>query len=266
MRTHPAHSRSFIRASALGTAALAIAVAGCSSAPDDEAASVDSTSGDAPVAAGSDVLTAAEQAEGWRPLFDGDDLEQWRGYQRDTPPASWQPQDSVLAFVAGEERGDLMTREQFGDFEFRFDWKISEGGNSGVIYRVTESSERPWHTGPEMQILDDERHPDAKAGVGGNRTAGSLYDMIAPGSAAVRPAGEWNEAGIVARGGHVEHWLNGQKVVEYEVGSDEWNRLYEASKFSELEGFGVQERGHIVLQDHNDAVWFRNLRIRSLEP
>src|SRR5690606_3146759 len=166
-------------------------------------------------------------------------------------PASWQPQDSVLAFVAADDGGDLMTREQFGDFEFRYDWKISEGGNSGVIYRVTEDSQQPWHTGPEMQILDDERHPDARAGVDGNRTAGALYDMIAPTPGVVRPAGEWNEARLVARGNHVEHWLNGEKIVEYEVGSDEWNRLYEASKFNELSGFGVQESGHIVLQDHN---------------
>jgi hypothetical protein len=213
--------------------------------------------------ASANALTAAEQSEGWQLLFDGDDLEQWRGYQRDTPPASWQAQDSVLAFAAADDRGDLMTREQFGDFEFRYDWKISEGGNSGVIYRVSEDSDQPWHTGPEMQILDDERHPDAQQGVDGNRTAGALYDMIAP-SDAVRPAGEWNEARIVARGNHVEHWMNGQKVVEYEVGSEEWNRLYDASKFNELPGFGVQEQGHIVLQDHNDPVWFRNLKIRPL--
>jgi hypothetical protein len=115
-----------------------------------------------------------------------------------------------------------------------------------------------------MQILDDERHPDAKAGVNGNRTAGALYDMIAPPQGAVRPAGQWNEARIVARGNHIEHWLNGQKIVEYEVGSEEWNRLYQASKFREMDGFGVQPSGHIVLQDHGDPVWFRNLKIRPL--
>lgn len=243
-----------LRTSTLALACGAILVSACSSVPNE----------DATRAAGPNTLTAAEQSEGWRLLFDGDDVEQWRGYRRDTPPASWQAQDSVLAFVAADDRGDLMTREQFGDFEFRYDWRISEGGNSGVIYRVAETSNQPWHTGPEMQVLDDERHPDARAGVGGNRTAGSLYDMIAPTPGAVRPAGEWNEARIVARGNHVEHWINGRKVVEYDVGSDEWNRLYQASKFSELTGFGVQPRGHIVLQDHNDAVWFRNLKIRPL--
>lgn len=267
MRNHHVTTRKPRNTSAVGLALVAVLAVGCS--PEESESASETAGADTVVgaeAAGPNTLTAAEQSEGWIALFDGDDLDQWRGYQRDTPPASWQPQDSVLAFVAVEDRGDLVTREQFGDFEFRYDWKISEGGNSGVIYRATEDSDRPWHTGPEMQILDDERHPDAKAGVGGNRTAGSLYDMIAPPTGVVRPAGEWNEAAIIARGNRIEHWLNGQKVVEYEVGSDEWNRLYQASKFNEMTGFGVQPRGHIVLQDHNDPVWFRNLKIRSLEP
>ena len=250
---------------------LAVALAACAADEDTAAlpAGDDTLAVGAPSGAGTDggvnTLTAAEEAEGWQLLFDGDDLDQWRGYQRDTPPASWQPQDSVLAFAAAEDRGDLMTREQFSDFEFHYDWRISEGGNSGVIYRVTEDSDQPWHTGPEMQVLDDERHPDARAGVDGNRTAGSLYDMIAPTPGVVNPAGEWNEARIVARGNTVEHWLNGQKVVEYEVGSAAWDSLYDASKFNTLDGFGVQEQGHIVLQDHNDPVWFRNLKIRALD-
>ena len=248
---------------------FAVLSTGCAGAGNDDAEQDATLGQDAPVGqettetASVNALTAAEESEGWQLLFDGDDLDQWRGYKRDTAPASWQPQDSVLAFAAADDRGDLMTREQFGDFEFRYDWKISEGGNSGVIYRVSEESDQPWHTGPEMQILDDERHPDAQQGVDGNRTAGALYDMIAP-SDAVRPAGEWNEARIVARGNHVEHWINGQKVVEYEVGNEEWNRLYDASKFNELPGFGVQDQGHIVLQDHNDPVWVRNLKIRPL--
>lgn len=246
---------------------LAAMMAACSPAEDAPATDADAGAAAEPsaaVAVEANTLTAAEEAEGWQLLFDGDDLEQWRGYQRDTPPASWQPQDSVLAFVSAEDGGDLMTREQFGDFELRYDWRISEGGNSGVIYRVTEESEQPWHTGPEMQILDDERHPDARAGVGGNRTAGSLYDLIATPSGVVHPAGEWNEARIVARGNRIEHWLNGQKILEFEVGSAAWDSLYQASKFSGMAGFGVQPAGHIVLQDHGDPVWFRNLKIRPL--
>lgn len=255
MRIHPLTTRTSV--ATLGLALMAVLAAGCASDAEETIM---------PEPEGPNTLTSAEQAEGWQLLFDGNDLDQWRGYQRDTPPASWQPQDSVLAFVAADDRGDLVTRDQFGDFEFRYDWRISEGGNSGVIYRSTEDSDRPWHTGPEMQVLDDERHPDAKAGVDGNRTAGSLYDMIAPPTGVVHPAGQWNEARILARGNHVEHWLNGQKVVEYDVGSDEWNRLYAASKFAEMPGFGVQPQGHIVLQDHNDPVWFRNLKIRTLSP
>lgn len=265
MVNHPMINRSRPSASPVALALVAMLAAGCATEQSETAAEgADQAEPPMAAATGANALTSAEEGEGWRLLFDGDDLEQWRGYRRDTPPASWQPQDSVLAFVAADDGGDLMTREQFGDFEFRYDWKISEGGNSGVIYRVTEDSDQPWHTGPEMQILDDERHPDAKAGVDGNRTAGSVYDMIAPPAGVVNPAGEWNEAGIVARGNHVEHWLNGQKVAEYDVGSDEWNRLYQASKFGEMAGFGVQPSGHIVLQDHGDPVWFRNLKIRPL--
>jgi len=161
-------------------------------------------------------------------------------------------------------RGDLVTREQFGDFIFDYEWKISEGGNSGVIYRATEAEVTPWRTGPEMQVLDNERHPDAKAGMNGNRTAGALYDLIAPATPS-RPAGEWNRARIVARGNHIEHWLNGQKVVDVDVGSDRWKQLYQASKFNQMPGFGIQRRGHIVLQDHGDRVWYRNIKIRPLD-
>lgn len=212
------------------------------------------------------TLSAAERAQGWRLLFDGQDLSQWRGFKRQDAPASWRPDGDAIAFTPSPDRatrGDLMTREQFGDFELAYEWKISEGGNSGVIYRATEAETTPWRTGPEMQVLDDARHPDAKQGVGGNRTAGALYDMIAP-SAPARPAGEWNQARIVARGNHIEHWLNGQKVVDVDVGSARWNQLFQASKFKELTGFGVQPRGHIVLQDHNDPVWYRNVKIRPI--
>ncbi|HEX6926777.1 MAG TPA: DUF1080 domain-containing protein [Longimicrobiaceae bacterium] len=270
MRTRNLSLKKVHTAPVVGLVLTGLLVAGCSSADSEgapaEGAATEGTATQGAAQAGApNALTAQEQAEGWVLLFDGDDLDQWRGYRRDTPPARWQPQDSVLAFVPeGDDGGDLMTREQFGDFEFRYDWRISEGGNSGVIYRATEDSDAPWHTGPEMQILDDERHPDANAGVNGNRRAGSLYDMIAPTPGVVRPAGQWNEARIVANGNHVEHWLNGQKVVEYEIGSERWDSLYQASKFTEYPGFGVQQRGYIVLQDHGDPVWFRNLKIRPL--
>lgn len=158
-----------------------------------------------------------------------------------------------------------MTREQFDDFELQLQWRISPGGNSGVIYRVSESGELPWHTGPEMQVLDDNEHPDALLGVDRNRTAGALYDLVGTPEGVVRPVGEWNTARVVADGNRFEHWLNGQKIVDIEVGGEEWNRLIAASKFADLEGFGIQPRGHIVLQDHGDPVWFRDIRIRELD-
>lgn len=208
---------------------------------------------------------AAADTQQWRTLFDGDDLGQWRGYRRPTAPAGWRVEDGTLAFVPGGERGDLVSREQFGDFELQYEWKISEGGNSGVIYRASEAERTPWMTGPEMQILDDLRHPDVKAGRDRNRTAGSLYDLIGTPAGVVRPAGEWNQARIVARGGHLEHWLNDQKVVDIDVGSDRWNQLYEASKFREMARFGREPQGHIVLQDHGDRVWYRNIQVRPLD-
>ena len=238
---------------------LALGAAACATPGPEPIASTASAPGRA------NSLTPQEEAQGWRLLFDGRDLAGWKGYQKDAPSPSWKIEGDAIAFAPGQGRGDLVTREQYGDFIFDYDWKIAEGGNSGVIYRATEAEATPWRTGPEMQVLDDERHPDAKAGVGGNRKAGSLYDLIAATPGVVRPAGEWNRARIVARGNHLEHWLNGQKLLEVDVGSDEWKRLYQASKFKEMAGFGTQRRGHIVLQDHGDRVWFRNLKIRALD-
>jgi hypothetical protein len=257
-RAVPAPSR---RLSALVPGALALAVlfaAGCNAGGRAPALP---TTGDVAM----NTLTPEERAEGWRLLFDGQNLANtWRGYRRDDVPGGWHVQNGMLAFVPGGERGDIMTREQFGDFVLDMEWRISEGGNSGIIYRVAETENPAWHTGPEMQILDDERHPDANQGVGGNRKAGSLYDMIPATPGVVRPAGQWNHARVIARANRLEHWLNGQRVVAIDVGSDEWNRLYQASKFSEMPGFGRQPRGHIVLQDHSDPVWFRNIKIRPL--
>jgi hypothetical protein len=212
----------------------------------------------------SNRLTAAEAAEGWRLLFDGQDLSHWRGYRRETPPAGWSVQDGILTLVPGGERGDLMTREQFADFDLRVEWRISRGGNSGIIYRISEDAPQPWHTGPEMQVLDDDEHPDGRLGRDRNRTAGAMYDLIGPPPGVVRAVGEWNEARVIARGNRIEHWLNGHKIVDVELGSEEWNRLIAASKFDEMEGFGMQPEGHIALQDHGDPVWYRNIRIRPL--
>jgi hypothetical protein len=201
----------------------------------------------------------------WEVLFDGTDLSQWRGYQRQDVPASWRVENGVLAFVPAQDRaqrGDLVTREQFGDFELELEWRISEGGNSGIMYRVSESEPAPWHTGPEMQVLDDERHQDGQID---SHRAGALYDLIVPPANIARPVGEWNQVRIRVQGNRIQQWLNGQSTADVEIGSEEWNRLLAASKFSDMPTFASQSRGHIVLQDHDDPAWYRTIRIRRLD-
>lgn len=190
------------------------------------------------------------------------DLSAWRGYGRQDLPGGWQEQDAAIAFVPGVEGGDIVTRQQFDDFELELEWRVGPAGNSGIFYRGLETDEPIYNTAPEMQILDDAGHNDGRSPM---TSAGSLYALYPVPDGVVRPAGEWNQARIVARGPHVEHWLNGQKVVEAEIGSEDWNRRVAESKFAELADFGRAARGHIGLQDHGDPVWFRNIRVRSLD-
>jgi hypothetical protein len=201
---------------------------------------------------------AADKAAGWRPLFDGTTLTGWRGYR--TPAAAgWAAVDGTLARTG--PGGDLMTVDEFGDFELELEWKVGPGGNSGVIYRVATGPDQPWHTGPEMQVLDNTRHADGKNPL---TSAGSNYAVHAPVKDVTRPVGEWNAARLVLRGAHVEHWLNGVKLLEYELWSPDWEARVKASKFATLPGYGRAKRGHLVLQDHNDPVWYRNIRVRPL--
>jgi hypothetical protein len=206
------------------------------------------------------------QAGEWEPLFDGSDLSRWRGFRRPDLPASWSVQDGTLAFTPVSDRaqrGDIVTRDQYGDFELELEWKISEGGNSGVMYRVGEEEEYPWRTGPEMQVLDDDRHPDGKIP---SHRAGALYDLIVPPSGLTRPVGEWNQARVVVRGNRIQHWLNGHPTADIEIGGEDWNRRMAESKFREMPLFATRREGHIALQDHDDPVWYRNIRIRRLSP
>ncbi|HEX2166018.1 MAG TPA: DUF1080 domain-containing protein [Longimicrobiales bacterium] len=205
------------------------------------------------------VLTPQEIADGWQLLFDGTTTERWRGYNQEDMPEGWQAVDGSLVRVA--QAGDIITSDQFANFELALDWMVNEAGNSGIFYRAIESEDPIYYSAPEMQVLDDAGHAD-----GGSQltAAGSNYALHPVAEGVVRPAGEWNSARLVVNGDHVEHWLNGRKVVEYELGSEDWKQRVANSKFAEWPAYGTADRGHIGLQDHGDWVAFRNIRIRVL--
>ena len=205
------------------------------------------------------TLTADEAKAGWKLLFDGSTTRGWRGYQKPTLPTGWQVLDAALTRTA--PGGDIVTERQYRDFELALEWKISPGGNSGIFYRVTEAGRESYHSGPEMQVLDDAAHPDGRDRL---TSAGAAYGIYPSLAGVVRPAGEWNQVRLVVRGHHVEHWLNGVKVVEYELMSPDWEARVRASKFKEWPGYGRATRGYIALQDHGDWVAYRSIRIREL--
>ena len=217
-------------------------------------------------------LTEAEKAAGWKLLFNGKNTDGIRNFKSETLGGKWQARNGTLYF-AGKGSGDgwqakdggdiIITDKPYKDYELYLEWKISEGGNSGIIYNVIESDEYDyvWQTGPEHQILDNVRHPDGQIEI---HRAGDLYDMIPSKFVSVNPAGEWNRVRIRMKDGHVEHWLNGYKVVEFDMWTPEWDALVAGSKFSEMPGFGTAREGHIALQDHGDKVWFRNIKIKEL--
>ena len=205
------------------------------------------------------MLTDQQKAEGWKLLFDGKTTKGWRGYEQEAAPDGWQAVDGALTRVGGG--GDLITVEQFDSFELRFDWQVAPGGNSGVMYRVGESGGATYHTGPEFQILDNAAHADGKDSL---TSAGSCYGLYAPAKDVTRPAGSWNEARIVVNGNAVQHWLNGERIVQYELGSSDWNERVAGSKFKQWPDFGRLPRGHIAIQDHGDRVAYRNIRIKPL--
>ncbi len=208
------------------------------------------------------VLLAGEQREGFQLLFDGKSLDGWKGWRRDTIPNSWAIEDGLLVVAPrGGSRGDIVTVEEYGDFDLRLEWRVEAGGNSGIFFRAGEDKGGVWETAPEMQILDDMRHPDGRSDL---TSAGADYAMHAPKRDVVRDAGEWNEVRIVAKGGDIEYWLNGYKIVSYTIGSADWLRRKAESKFASLPDFGMRKRGKIVLQDHGYKVWFRNIRIKRL--
>jgi hypothetical protein len=209
------------------------------------------------------TLSDQEQKDGWKLLFDGKTTNGWRVYKGDKMPEKWKVLDGVLVFDPNVEGsgGDIVTAEEYDNFEFVADWKISPGGNSGVMYHVTEDGEHPWQSGPEYQLLDNAGHADGRNPL---TTAASCYALYAPAKDATKPVGDWNNMRLVVNGSHVEHWLNGLKVVEYDLGSDDWKKRVRQSKFNSMPNFARAAKGHIGLQDHGDRVEFRNLKIRPL--
>ena len=211
------------------------------------------------------TLTAAERAEGWRLLFDGSTIKGWRGYKKpDASGTRWAVADGALCVPKADGsdtlgQRDIISDETFEAFDLRFEWKVGPGSNSGLKYFVTET--RDAAIGHEYQIIDDARHEDAQV-AGGERQTASFYDVKAATSHPTRPIGEWNRSRVVVSGNHVEHWLNDEKVLEYDLGSPAILAAVEDSKFKGMTGFGTRVKGHVLLQDHGEAVCFRDLKIK----
>lgn len=197
----------------------------------------------------------------WQVLFDGSSFDAWRGYQQEEMAPGWEIVDDVMTIGSAAQNGDLVTKQTFANFELEFEWMVPEAGNSGVMFRVTEDHDAPYATGPEYQILDDEHHT---GGEPSKNSAGSNYDIHVPTQNVVNPHGQWNTGRIIANGPHVEHWLNGAKIVEYELWNDQWKADVAASKWINFPDYGLRESGHIALQGDHTPVSFRNIRIRDL--
>ena len=238
------------------TWALVIAAAMGCAAPQGGAAQ-----SSAPTASTSlNTLTPAERAAGWRLLFDGRTTSGWRNFRSDAIGTGWQVVDGGLT-RAEPGAGDIISRDKFKNFELSLEWKIASGGNSGIFYRASEDDDAVYWTAPEMQVLDDAHHPDGASRL---TSAGANYGIDSAPPGIVKPAGEWNQARLVVNGHHVEHWLNGVKVVEYELGSPAWAAKVKASKFAPHVHYGRNAEGYIGLQDHGDWVSYRNIKIRVL--
>jgi hypothetical protein len=216
------------------------------------------------------VLTDTEAHDNWQLLFNGKDFTGWHAFKQKTVGDNWIVDSIEQAIQVHKAEGstthgggDLTTDGEYENYELRLDWKISACGNSGIIYNVLEidSVNATYQTGPEMQVLDNTCHPDAKII---KHRAGDLYDMISCSTENVKPAGEWNSIRLVSNNGKIEHWQNEQKLVEYDQNAPTWKAMIAASKFKTMPLFGTSRKGHIALQDHGDKVWYRNIKIRKL--
>ncbi len=211
-------------------------------------------------ASGAQSATASAKRSEWRTLFDGATTSAWRGYKADTMPSGWMVANGTLGKL--KATGDIISREQFADFEFEMDWKLEKGGNAGLFYRGSEEFDRVYWSAPEYQLLDDANARDGKDRL---TSAGAAYGLYAPPAGVVKAGGEWNRTRIVVKGAHVEHWLNGTKLLEYELWSPDWEAKVKASKFNQWPKYGRGRKGHIAIQgDHNGALTLRNVRVREL--
>lgn len=243
--------------------------ASCNSA--NNQAATDSTGKD------SVKTTTVADTTGWETVFNGTDFTSWRGYNRTDMPKAWTIEDGAIKIngsgkgeAGAKDGGDIILDKKYKNFEMTFEWKVSEGGNSGVFYLAQEVPGKPiYESSPEYQILDNAKHPDAKLGKDGNRQSASLYDLVPAKPQNAKPAGEWNTGGIIVYKGTVIHQQNGENVVEYHLWTDDWKNMVANSKFKNWPNFlnagGEKQEGYIGLQDHGDDVWFRNIKIKNLD-
>ena len=244
----------------VGAAFLLVVGAACAGGQQPPAKSGTTTAAQQGEGGPMNTLTSQEQKDGWKLLFDGSTTTNWRGYKSKDMPKGWMVKDGAL--TKEHPTGDIMTSDQFGNFEFSWDWKIAKGGNAGLFYRGTEEYEHVYWSAPEYQLLDDEYADDRHSRL---TSAGSAYAVYPSPAGFVKPAGEWNTSRIVVNGAHVEHWLNGHKLLEYELWSPDWEAKVKSSKFVDWPHYGRAKRGYLAFQgDHEGMLALRNIKIREL--
>jgi len=231
----------------------------------------DSDTANITVTATMNTLTEQQKTEGWQLLFDGQSMKGWHQYGGGPAGEAWKIADGALYLDTTNKKdgkiaggGDIVTDEEFENFHLKLEWKIAPAGNSGIMFYVNEDTsvyKRPYETGPEMQVLDNEAHPDAKIQ---KHRAGDLYDLISCSKETVKPAGEWNQAEIKCADGKLDFYLNGENVISTTLWDDNWTQMVAASKFKQWPGFGTFRKGKICLQDHDNTVWYRNIAVKKL--
>ena len=260
-----------MKSTILSLAAVTALFIGCGTKTQDNTEEQTETPAETVPVEAHNVLTESEKADGWVLMYDGASSDGWRGYNSQEFPGSWTTDGTLYFSKSRKEEGDgnhdIIYGQEFSNFHFKVEWKVAEAGNSGIFYLGQEGDWGAiYYTAPEMQVLDNERHPDAKNGKDGNHKAGSLYDLIPADPTKVNPAGEWNAAEVIIKDGHVQHIMNGAVVVEYDLWTEEWETMVAGSKFPGLnENWSkVAKSGYIGLQDHDDDVWYRNIKIKEL--